>query len=474
MLEIQKQGQKIERYERPQTLTEALQLLAEHAPAARPVAGGTDLLLELAHHQRPEVHTLVDLTYLEELKQITVQDGWLEIGALVTHNQAVASELVVQYAFPLAQACWEVGSPQIRNRGTLVGNIVTGSPANDTITPLWALGAVVIVQGLHHQREIPLSAFYQGIRKTVLQPTELVTRLRLPVLRADQKGLFVKLGLRRAQAISVVHLAIVLAFQNGRVTEATITLGSVAPTIMQASEAENWLVGQELTAEVMNQAAELVAQAPRPIDDIRSTAEYRQEMLAVMVRRALHSLQAGTERDLWPAHPVLLGQSHPAGLTQAVSLTAESDITAVVNGQTVTAPLGQHQTLLAWLREALHLTGPKEGCAEGECGACTCEVDGQAVMSCLVPAGRAHQATITTIEGLANGSTLHPLQQAFIETGAVQCGYCIPGFLVSGAKLLAENPHPGREEILQALSGNLCRCTGYYKIIQAFEQLPDS
>ena len=140
-----------------------------------------------------------------------------------------------------------------------------------------------------------------------------------------------------------------------------------------------------------------------------------------------------------------------------------------VNGESRTVAFPVHHTLLEVLREELGLTGTKHGCELGECGTCTVLVDGRPVLSCLALAAEMEGRAIETVEGLQQGNELHPLQSAFADLGAAQCGYCTPGILMTAKALLAENPRPGRPEIRAALAGNLCRCTGYIKILEAVE-----
>ena len=146
-------------------------------------------------------------------------------------------------------------------------------------------------------------------------------------------------------------------------------------------------------------------------------------------------------------------------------------LTMTVNDREVTLQIQADELLVDVLRDRMGLIGTKVGCNEGECGACTVIMDGQAVLACLIPAMRAQGRQITTIEGLSDGDTLHPLQQAFVDHGAVQCGYCIPGFIMSAKALLDTTEHPSRDEIKESIAGNLCRCTGYVKIIEAIEEV---
>jgi xanthine dehydrogenase iron-sulfur cluster and FAD-binding subunit A len=464
------------------SLDEALRVLAEKREQARIVAGATDLILELERGVRRGITTLVDITRVPGLTNITLDaEGAIHLGPLVTHNHCVDSKLIVERALPLAQACWEVGAPQIRNRATVAGNLITASPANDTITPLVALDAVVTLTSLAGQRRVALRDFYTGVRRTVMQPDELLTDIDFAALRPGEHGMFIKLALRRAQAISVVDAAVVIDFDhtNGAplesqpVARARIALGSVAPTIVRAPAAEAFLAGQYLTPEAIRHAAELAAAAAQPITDVRGPAEYRRDMVAVVTARAMRQIVAGQKRGTLPEHPVMLWGPH-AGRSEVLAApivhNGTEPIMTRINRQDYVLRGGNDKTLLRLLREDARLIGTKEGCAEGECGACTVFLDGAAVMSCMVPAPRAHGAEIITVEGLGAPGQLHPIQQAFVDEGAVQCGYCTPGFLMAGAKLLEERPEAGTWEVQQAITGNLCRCTGYYKILAAFDK----
>jgi len=455
----------------PTSVAQTLQLLHEQNGRARIVAGGTDVLVELQRGVR-STKTLIDISKLHDLKYVRTANGQICLGALATHNDVIASPACVEHALPLAQACWEVGAPQIRTRATIAGNLITASPANDTIAPLMALGAELVLASVEGERVVALSDFYTGFRRTVLKANELLREIRFEPLQPNQRGLYLKLGLRRAQAISVIDLAFVLTFDGAPATsmisDARITLGCLAPTVVHARTAETFLGGKRLTDDVCQEAGRLANEDVAPIDDVRGSAGYRRSTLAALVAHGLQRIAAGTERDGVPQQPVLLETrttNDQPPLTHNANVEI-STITTTINGQPHHLERAQDTSLLHALRQA-GLTGTKEGCAEGECGACTVWLNGQAVMSCLVPAAQAHGASVTTIEGLASDGELHPLQQAFIDHAAVQCGYCIPGFLMAGAKLLQEVKEPNQEQIQTALSGNICRCTGYRKILDA-------
>ncbi len=449
-------------YLQPHSLAEALKLSAHYGREARLIAGGTDVLIELQRGVKP-TRILIDISTVPDLKYVRTTETFLAIGALATHNDILQEPLCWQYALPLVQASRLVGAPQIRSRATVAGNLLTASPANDTIPPLLVLDAQLVLTSSQGERVLPLSQFYHGVRRTDLQVGEILREIRVPLTTDAQQGRFLKLGLRRAQAISVVNLALLLTFEQDRVSEARIALGCVAPTVVRATHVEAFLAGQRLTPANCQQAARLVAQDCQPIDDVRASAAYRLSTLTNLLAHGLTGLAEQSPESCTPQ--VLLETAMPASTTPLPY--AGERIQTTINGQPQTFAHARHKTLLNLLREDAALTGSKEGCAEGECGACTVWLNGQAVMSCLVPAAQAQGATITTIEGLGKQGEMHPLQQAFIDCAAVQCGFCIPGMLMAGAKLLEEHPHPRPEQMRTALSGNLCRCTGYRKILDA-------
>jgi carbon-monoxide dehydrogenase medium subunit len=458
------------------SIEETLRALAENPGKAKIIAGGTDLVLELEKGAYPQNETLIDVSRIKGLDEIRQDSsGIVHIGPMVTHNHCVRSELLHQVAPILSEACYTVGSPQIRNRGTIAGNLVTASPANDTISPLMALNAELTLQSLQGSRLVKLQDFYVGVRKTVLKPEEMVVDISFMGLKENQHSVFKKYALRKAQAISLVNASVILTFDGKIIKNASITLGAVAPTIIHAVTAEEHLVGNELSPAIIDGLAEKVKHDVSPISDIRSSADYRSKIAAIIVNRGVEQILKEEKEFSVPTLPVVLwgktSPNHQKLDKRAVFSSNGNAINTRINGKDYSFKSGQHKTLLHLTRDEGGLIGSKEGCGEGECGACTVFLDGVAVMSCLVPAPRADGAEIVTIEGISNGDDMHPVQEAFVKEGAVQCGYCTPGFVMSAVKLFEEKNSPDVDEIKMAITGNLCRCTGYYKIVKAIENV---
>ncbi len=452
-------------YQRPTSLTEALTLLAERRPATRLIAGGTDVMVDMRRDGIP-AERLIDLTALrDELGALTEDRERLFTGALVTHNAVLAATTFRRDALPLVQACQETGTPLLRTRGTIVGNLMTARPEADAATALVALGATLDVRSASGARALAVEDLLTTRSTPALDSTELIERVVIPKLGASRRGVFLKLSWRPGHAHALVNVAVVVEFAGSRVRAARIALGGVAATAVRATAAEATLLDTHLEREACERAIAVALRSLAPRADERASGAYRRSAVATLLERAFARLAAGTEADDLPAVPIRLESEAPA----PAALTFTGDVHATINGVPHVLTGASHKNLLDALRDDAGLTGAKEGCGEGECGSCTVWLDGRAVVSCLVPAPQAHGGRITTIEGLANGSELHPLQRAFVEQAAVQCGFCVPGMLMAGAKLIAERPGCTPQDARAAISGNICRCTGYRKIVRAIE-----
>jgi len=453
------------------SLDEAIELLDQLPGQAKIIAGGTDLMLELKKNMHPEVRTIIDITRIRGLDFILEDDETIHIGPLVTHNQCLVSETLIRHALPLVKAAQSIGAAQIRNAGTVYGNLITASPANDTISPLIALEAELLIRSKDNERWVKLADFYTGVRKTTLEGNELVADLKFRKMGSSEQGVFTKYLLRQTHGISVANASIILSIENNQIRSAKITLGAVAPTIVRADEAETYLIGKTLTEEIIAVAAKKSMPAAKPITDVRASEPYRNHLIPLLVENGLSQIMSG-EAEEYNREPVLLWGKRPEEafyLDEKIQFDKTSTIKTNINGKDYQLGNGRNQTLLGLVRDDAGLTGSKLGCGEGECGSCTFFFNHLPVLSCLIPAPRAFLSKVTTIEGISENGDLHPIQQAFIDEGAVQCGYCTPGFIMSAIKLLEEKPAPSRTEIMEGLAGNICRCTGYNSIITAVE-----
>jgi CO/xanthine dehydrogenase FAD-binding subunit len=274
---------------RPRTPAEAVRLFGEH-PGAVPLAGGTDFMV-VWNLGLLNGRTVLDLSRLSEWGHVRPLRGGLELGALVTHAR-LRDDPRVRAAFPLlAQAASVIGAVAIQNRGTLGGNIANASPAGDTFPPLAVYEAVVRTASPHAERRLPFLDIFAGVKRTTLEPAELIVAVEIPSLRMPpSRQLFRKVGTRAAQALSkTVAAGLLWLDRESRVEELRFALGAMAPTVRRLRAAEEAVLGRKLTQATIDRAVELLAEDVAPIDDVRSTAAYR---LAVS-RRLLRAFLAG-------------------------------------------------------------------------------------------------------------------------------------------------------------------------------------
>ncbi len=388
-------------------------------PGAVPIEGGTDVMVEL-NFDRARPPALLNLNEVGELKGWSGDNGALRLGASLTYDEAMEASLAERLP-ALAEASRTVGSPQIRNRGTIGGNLGTASPAGDALPPLLIEDAEVELASVRGVRRMPVREFLVGPKQNALEEDELIVAVLIQPSGSSQT--FMKIGPRNAMVIAVCSLALSADRERGELRASFGSAGPVTGLVTaQLDERESF--------------PERVAEAASPIDDVRGTAEYRR-----------HALRDPDGESARPRPGV--------------------NITVTVNGERHEAEIWPGESLLFALRERMGLPGSKNACEQGECGSCSVLLDGKLVCACLVLAAQVDGHEIVTVEGVGQNGELHAVQEAFVETGAVQCGFCTPGLIVATVDLLRHRPEPTDDEIREALSGNLCRCTGYAKIFDA-------
>jgi aerobic carbon-monoxide dehydrogenase medium subunit len=286
-------------YLSPRTLEEAIDLLIRHGSQAKILAGGTDLLVEMKEGIL-EPQSVIDLKSVPSLNRITLENHQLKIGALATIHEVEVHPLVRKHAGVLAQAASKLGSLQIRNKGTIGGNVCHASPAADLAAPLLALEGTAEIVGKDGQRAEDLENFFTGPGKTTLKAGEILTGIRVPLPPAATRGVYLKFSPRKAMDLAVVGVAAVITPDETLkgCTRARIALGAVAPTPVRAKRAEMTLEGKPLSRGLLSEVSAAAAQESRPVSDLRASAWYRREMVGVLVGQGIAEIFGLSEAAL--------------------------------------------------------------------------------------------------------------------------------------------------------------------------------
>ena len=270
---------------RPTSLQELLSQLAQRQQGTLLYGGGTDILVDLRSGKK-QATRLLDTKCIQELHMVRESETCISVGCSVTLSEISANPVVNQWALALAQGAGKVGSVQIRNKGTLAGNVQTASPAGDAVTAAYALDGVAVLLSESGERRVPLYEYICGPRRTQLAEDELLAAIEIPKRKWTFQRFF-KVGRRNALAISVVNGAVALEVEQGVVRDARICVGAVAPTPLRIQKTEALLQNKELSADLAAQIAEMITAAVNPISDLRASKEYRAYMAGIMVKRQL-------------------------------------------------------------------------------------------------------------------------------------------------------------------------------------------
>jgi CO/xanthine dehydrogenase FAD-binding subunit len=272
----------------PSSVAEALKLLAQNGSRAKVIAGGTDLVVQMKN-KLAAPKKIINLMGISDLTGIQKKGRGLRIGALVKHAALEGSPLLKEGWGILAEAAHKLGSPQIRNLGTVGGNLVNASPAADTAGPLLVLGAEAILASKKKERRVPLHSFFRGPGKTVLGKGEIVKEILIPPVPAGSVWAYLKLGRRKSLDLALTSVAVLLTLdpKTKICRRARVALGAVAPIPLRAKDTEKFLEGKTLDDDVIREAGERAQKECRPISDVRASAEYRKEMVKVLVGRAI-------------------------------------------------------------------------------------------------------------------------------------------------------------------------------------------
>ena len=454
---------------RPTTIDEAAGELRRFGDDAKLYAGGAELAL-LMRHGLVEPEYLIDLKGIGELNRIAANGNAITIGACATHYQ-LERDARLRHALPaLAYAESQVANVRVRAQGTLGGNLCFNDPHSDPGTALLIYDAKVTVANGDSSRQLPLEEFLGDMYATALAPDELLVSVDVPMPAPNWSSAYLRVHRYQRPTLGVGATA---TFTGGRIGDLRLAVGCISPKPMRLRDLEAELRGADLESarRIIEARKDYLRNVLRPVDDMLGSAAYKLYMTQVLLGRALED---AAERRSYKfripssafAEPKMKIRPETDNSKPATSF----HLSLNVNGKSWKGEIPIEQTLLEFLRGRLELTGTKRSCESEVCGACTVVVDGLPVSSCSYLAFEADGKSVTTVEGLAHGEALDPLQQGFVRHMGAQCGYCTSGQLMAAKALLLENPAPDRDDIAEWLRGNICRCGAYVGIEAAIRE----